>query len=453
MNSRRTAWWITAVLCLGQAMVFVDVAIVNVALPAIASSFTVPEPQLAYTVTAYGAALGGLLILGGTLADTFGARGTLIAGVTGFLAASLVAGFSPTYGVLVAARIAQGMAAALLTPAALSLLNALFPEGPARAKVFGLWGALGGLGAVLGVTLGGILTQAVGWRAIFLINGPISVVVLAGILILVRRDPERRPRGRFDAVGGLLIAGGLVTLCFGLGQLGHAGAVTPAGVTLVVAALALLTAAGYLERRVAHPIIPPGTWARRGLKRIVALTVLAFGTLLTLFFYASLFLAGELGLPPTVAGLAYLPIAVSVVAGSMVGGRLLQSWGAARVMTVAFALSGAGTTIIAIAAPLSRYEVSLLPGFIVAGLGIGSSFVALQVAVMEGVSENAGLIGGIFGTAQEAGGALALALASLVVAAVIGGDTPIPQIGFTVAAVYAWSALLLTLTPSRPRTP
>lgn len=443
LTGQRHRWWTLAVLCLGQAMVFVDVSIVNVALPAIGDDLGIGEGQLQYLVTGYGATLGGLLILGGRLADLLGHRRMLVTGIAVFVLASVAAGLSVTPVMLISARVAQGAGAALLSPAALAVLNGAFPEGRDRARAFGIWGALGGLGAVAGVILGGVLTQALGWRAIFLINAPIGVMVLTGIYYAVQPGRPTTRSGRLDVAGGVLIAAGLLALCFGLGEFAEAAGPTPVGVVLIAAAAVLLAGAVVVERRAADPIVPASVLTRSGVWPVLALTVLAFGTLLTLFFFASLYLNRELGLTPTLTGIAYLPIAVSVVIGSITGSRLIEQWGTKWVLIAAFGLSTIGTATIAVASPLARYELSLLPGFVIAGLGIGSSFVALQIAIMHGVSDaQAGVVGGIFGTSQEAGGALALAIATLTAFSIRPTGTDTLQTGFTIACAFALLALV-----------
>lgn len=442
---------ILAVLCIGQAMVFVDVSIVNVALPTIGGDLTIPENQLQYLVTGYGAALGGLLVLSGRLGDLMGHRRTLVIGVLLFVLASVAAGASITPSMLIAARVAQGAGAALMTPAGLAILNSVFPEGPERARAFGIWGALGGLGAIVGVILSGVLTDTLGWRSIFLINAPIGIAVLIGIRGAVPSTDMPQSRARLDVAGGVLIAAGLLGLCFGLGELTE-GSERLAGLAVIAAGLFSLAVASLIERRTTNPIIPAGLFTRPGLTWVLVLTVLAFGTLLTLFFFTSLYLNQVLDLTPMLTGLAYLPVAASVVIGSTAGSQLVQRWGSATLLPVAFCLSAAGTASMAITAPAQTYAVSLLPGFVVAGLGIGSSFVALQIAVMDGVQDReSGLIGGIFGTSQEAGGALALAIATTVAFAGQAALSNATRAGFAIACGFALTALVIS-TARRPFT-
>lgn len=442
----RHRWWTLAVLCLGQAMVFVDVSIVNVALPTIGGNLGIADGQLQYLVTVYGATLGGFLILGGRLADLLGHRRMLLTGIVVFVLASVVAGASATPTMLIAARVAQGLGAALLTPAGLAVLNRTFPRGPDRSRAFGIWGALGGLGAVAGVVLGGVLTQAFGWRAIFLINAPIGAIVLAGIQARVRPAAPASRSHRLNVAGGVLMAAGLLALCFGLGELAEGAGSSRIAIVLLAAAAVLLAAAALAQRGTVDPVLPPSLLSRKGLGAVLVLTALAFGTLLTLFFFASLYIHQVLGLTPTLTGIAYLPIAVSVVIGSIIGSSLIERWGTTGVLVAAFGLSTAGTAAIAAAAPLASYALSLLPGFVIAGLGIGSSFVALQVAVMRGVGDaDAGVVGGLFGTSQEAGGALALAIATL---AAFGlqpaGGAPL-RTGFLIASAFALFALVAAI--------
>ncbi|TDW24265.1 putative MFS family arabinose efflux permease [Kribbella kalugense] len=441
-------WGILAVLCAAQAMVFIGVSIINVALPTIGADLGIGAGQLQYLVTGYGATLGGLLILGGRLADLMGHRRILVTGTAIFVIASALASLSLNPPMLIGARVVQGIGAALLSPAALAALNEAFPGGRDRSRAFGIWGALGGLGAVAGVILGGVLTQSLGWRATFLINVPVGVLVLAGIHYTVRPSGAAIERRPVDVAGGVFIATGLLAGCLGLGEVSEQ--TTVLGFVLLAVGIVLLVAAVLVERRVAHPIVPPSVLARSGVRVVLVLTILAFGTLLTLFFFASLYLNRVLGLTPTLTGIAYLPIAMSVIVGSIAGSRLVERWGPAKVEVLAFGLTAAGTAAIGASAPLASYPLSLLPGFVIAGLGIGSSFVALQIAIMRDVpNSEAGVIGGILGASQEAGGALAFAISTLIAFTAESVLSDAVRLGFVIACVFALLALVVAAASLR----
>ncbi|SEF47156.1 drug resistance transporter, EmrB/QacA subfamily [Actinacidiphila yanglinensis] len=405
---------ILAFLSIAAFMTFLDVSIVNVALPTIEAKLAIPTTQLPYVVTTYGMLLGGFVLLCGRLADTYGRRRTLRIGLTLFALASLVAGLAQNAVMLITARGAQGLGAALIATSALSLLTSNFAEGPARTKALGVWGALSGLASVAGVTLGGVLTDGPGWRWIFFINVPIG---LAGALVAPLVVDESRGAGRgasFDVPGALLLTSGLVVLIFTLGRTVDDSGVPAALVTggFVLAALLL---AGFLlvERRAAAPLIPLGVFRRPSLRAANITAVLLLGNVVTLFFFASLFMQQALGYSPMRTGLAYVPLAVVVAVGAGTASQLVTRFAARPVLLAGLALVLGGMLLLWRAPADSSYPTDILPAFLIAGLGLGTAFVPLQVVAFAGVEEGeAGLAAGLINTSQEVGGALGLAVAA-----------------------------------------
>ncbi|MFC5183562.1 MFS transporter [Actinomadura harenae] len=405
---------ILAFLCVAGFMTFLDVSIVNVALPTIERQLGISQTSLEYVVTTYGMLLGGFLVLAGRLADTFGRRRMLRTGLVLFAVASLLAGLAQDATLLIATRGAQGLGAAFIATAALSLLTANFPEGPERNRALGAWGALSGIAAVAGVTLGGLLTDGPGWRWIFFVNVPIG---LAGAIAAPRIVGESRAEQRhrsFDIAGAVTLTAGLVALIFSLGQTVDDSHVPAARLYGGFALAAVLLGAFLLiERTTAAPLIPLGVFRRKSLRAANLIAVLLLGTCVTLFFFASLFMQQVLGYSALQTGLAYVPLAVVVAAGAGVSSQLVTKVAAKPVLLAGLALTATGMFLLWSAPAHASYLTDLLPAFLVAGLGLGTSFVPVQISAFAGARpEESGLSAGLINTAQEVGGALGLAVAA-----------------------------------------
>ncbi|MFC1410196.1 MFS transporter [Streptacidiphilus sp. N1-12] len=402
-------------LCVAGFMTFLDVSIVNVALPSIEQSLGISESYLQYVVTTYGTVLGGFLLLGGRLADTFGRRRMLRTGLLLFAAASLLAGLAEGPVLLVAARGLQGLGAAFIAPSALSLLTNTFAEGPERTRALGVWGAVGGVASVAGVVLGGLFTEGPGWRWIFFVNVPIGVAaaLLAPFVVPESRAAERRRS--FDTAGAVLLTAGLVLTIFTLGRTAEAGWGSVPTLGGFALAAALLAAFLLVERRAEAPLIPSAVVRLPVLRAANATAVLLFGTLVTLFFFASLFMQQVLGYSPIRTGLAYVPLAVIVSVGAGVASQLVTRLAAKPVLVAGLLLTAVGMLLLWRVPAHGSYPVDLLPAFLIGGLGLGLSFVPLQVAAFAGVGKaESGLAAGLISTSQEAGGALGVAVAATV---------------------------------------
>jgi EmrB/QacA subfamily drug resistance transporter len=403
---------VLAFLCVAGFMTFLDVSIVNVALPTIERELKITETTLQYIVTTYGTVLGGFLLLGGRLADSFGRRRVLQAGLVLFALASLTAGLSQAPALLVVARGLQGLGAALIAPAALSVLANTFPEGPKRTRALGVWGGVSGVASVAGVMLGGLLTQGPGWRWIFFINVPIGLAAAAAAPLIVRgsRDSGRRA---FDVAGSVVLTAGLVLLIFTLGQTINWGWASGRSIGLLAAAAALIFCFTMIERRAPAPLVPLATFRMATVRNANLTAVFMLGTLVTLFFFASLFMQQVLGYSPVRTGLAYVPIAVIVSVGAGVSQGLVKKLAAKPVLIAGLLLAVAGLLLLARLPVQASYAADVLPAFLVGGLGLGLAFVPVQVAAFSGVRrEDAGLAAGLISTSQEAGGALGVAVAA-----------------------------------------
>ena len=297
---------ILAFLCLAGFMTFLDVSIVNVALPTIERGLQIPESYLQYVVTAYGTVLGGFLLLGGRLADTFGRRRILRAGLVVFALASLLAGVAQGSLMLVLARGLQGLGSAFIAPAALSLLTNTFPEGPQRARALGTWGAVSGIASVVGVILGGLLTEGPGWRWIFFINVPIGLAAAALAPAIVPESRAHTRRRTFDTTGAVVLTAGLVLLIYTLGRTVDDGWASASTIVSLAVVAVLLLAFVLIERRTRDPLIPFAIFRLRALRIANLTALLMLATLVTLFFFASLYAQVALGESSQNAGLFLL---------------------------------------------------------------------------------------------------------------------------------------------------
>jgi EmrB/QacA subfamily drug resistance transporter len=458
---------VLAFLCIAQFMVFLDVSIVNVALPAIERGLKIGEANLPYVVTLYGTALGGFLLFGSRLADTFGRRRMLSAGLALFGAASLASGLAHDQALLFAARGAQGLGSALIAPAALSILTTTFTGGTERARALGVWGALTGLASVAGVILGGVLTDGPGWRWIFFINVPVAAIAVATApRVLPESRGERRP---FDIPGAILLTAGLLALIYGLDDAISRGWHSGTVIGSLVAAAVLLAAFAVAERRAVAPLVPFGIFSSRTLRYANLATLFLLGTVVTLFFFTSLFMQQVLGYSPLRTGLAYVPLAVVVAVGAGIASNATAKVPAKTILALGLLLVAGGLALMARTPADASYPAQILPVFLAIGLGMGLSFVPLQIAAQAGVpAERAGLAAGLIGTSQEVGGALGVAAAatfafrrvsSLTAAAhgdphlIEAARTTVFHDGFAAGAAFAVTALLISVIflPRIPR--
>jgi EmrB/QacA subfamily drug resistance transporter len=450
-------------LCAAQFMVILDVTVVNVALPSIQASVGIAFADLQWVVTAYTLAFGGLLLLGGRAADLLGRRRVFLTGLAVFTAASLAAGLTSSQQALLAARALQGVGAALLSPAALSLITVIFPEGHERRRALAAWGAVGASGAALGVLVGGALTEAFGWGAVFLINAPVGVTVAAAALRVL---PATRLEvaGRIDATGALTVTASLVALIYAL--VGADGAGWASAQTLGLLGVA---AAGFgvfvvAEARAREPLVPLTVFRQRPVVIALVLMMLGMGTLVSGFFFSSQYLQHVLGHSPVRTGLEFLPVAAAIVVTAHAAGHLIARLGAKPVIAGGLALSAAGTFLLGRLPADGDYQTDVLPGFLLLSLGSGLIAVAVTITAMTGAEpQETGLRSGLTTTAHELGIAFVLSLLTAVAATRIGGGAletaGIPggggdltaglAVAFQVATMIALAALLVTLVGLR----
>lgn len=407
-SSRR--WLALSVLALAQFLVVLDASIVNIALPAIGNQLDMDTAALAWVVTAYILPFGGLLLLGGRLADRFGHRRLFLIGIAGFVVASAAAGLAPNPAVLLGARAFQGASAALLAPAALALLTQLFPAAKDRARALGVWGAVAGIGSAAGVLLGGVLTAAFGWEAVFFVNVPIGVLVLATIPALISRDPATTAT-TLDLPGAATVTAALVAAVGALSSVERVGFLHPLTLGLAAAALALGTVFILIERRTPSPLVPLGTFRNRNLSIGNLVAFLLGAATVALFFALSVYMQTVLHYDALAAGLSQLPLAGALVAVAGLVPAVSGRFGIRPTLVVAILTFAAGLLWLAAAPSDAVFATHLLGPTILIGAGLGASLVTATQLAVDGVEGGeAGLAGGLVNTSQQIGSALGLAL-------------------------------------------
>ena len=450
-------WLALAALAVAQFMVFLDETVVNVALPSIKLSLGFSQATLAWVVSAYIVVFGGLVLLGGRLADLFGRRRVFLIGTGVFGLASLLDGLAQSQGMLLGARAMQGVGAALATPAALALVTALFPLQAERVKALAVWGALSGLGFAIGILLGGAITQAASWRWVFLINVPVA---LGSLFVIPRLVSESRAAGRrgFDLAGAITVTVGLSTLVYALVKAPSYGWTSVTTHALFGGAIALLVAFAMIEHRIAVPLIPSG-FLHRSATLVPNLLQLIFGMSgIASLFLLTLYTQQVLRYTPLEAGVAYLPLAAGVASATGVANKLVARTGPRPLAVAGLAIAAAGMLGLAHAPAAADYWTEVLPAMVVVGFGAGLSFVSITTAALASVDDAAaGIASGLLSTTVQIGGAIGVALlASVVVtqrasALLATGSTPIAaqdgglRLAFLIAAAVALTASLIAL--------
>ena len=402
-------------LCAVQFLGIIDASIVNVALPSIQRSLHFSQQNLQWVASGYILTYGGFLLLGGRLGDLLGRRRMLIAGLAVFALASLAAGLASTSGLLVAARLVQGVGAALMAPAALSELTTTFREGKDRDTAFGAWGAISGVAAAAGVFFGGVLAQGPGWRWVFFINPPICVLVIAGALALLANDRgARNPASTFDTHGAVLITGGVSLLVYSLVRAPVVGWGSAQTILTLTGSAVLVAAFALNERRIRNPLIPFAIVRVKGLVAANATQLIAFAGFFSMFFFVTLYMQEVLGYSPVKAGAAYLPITAGFIVAGGVASQLITRIGSRPVVVAGCLVAAAGIYYLSRVPLHGSYVTDLLPGFLVMSLGAGSVFVSIAAAANAGVpGDKAGLAAGLFNASQQVGSALGLAILSV----------------------------------------
>lgn len=405
----RRPWAVLGLMLAAQFMVILDVSVVNVALPSIGKALAFTSSDYQWTVSAYVLLSGGLLLLGGRLADLWDRRAMFLSGLGLFTVASLASAMASSATMMLVSRGAQGAGAALLTPAALSIVMTSY-SGRQRATALAVWGTIGSMGIAAGVLFGGILTTALGWQAIFFINVPIGLVVVAATLRVVSAG---RPTGTLrgvDLPGAITLVSGLLALVYAIEGTHGGGWSAPRTVTAFVGSVMLLTAFALIERRASAPLVPSATWRIRSLVSASTVMAVITGAVVGAIFISSLFIQSVLGSSALITGLRFLPLAVAITLGAMTASKLLGRVTPKAMMVVGLLIVAAGAGLLAGMDADPGYYSDVLPGFLVIGFGVGPMFVAISVAAMAGIShEQSGLASGLMMTGHEVGAALGVA--------------------------------------------
>ncbi len=406
---------VLALACAAMAMVGIDTAIVNVAVPSIQRDLGVTPSASQWVVVAYGLVLGGFLLFGGRMTDHHGRRRIFVSGMAVFTAASLVAGAAQGVGLLIAARAAQGFGAALVAPAALSLLAVTFAEGRERVRAFGIFGAVGGVAGSVGVVASGLLTAGPGWRWAFFINIPVGTAAIVLALTFLAADRPEDGASRLDLSGATTVTGGLLLLVYALHHAAQHGLASVSALLLFAAAGFLLAAFVRIEARSEAPLVPAAILRNRRLVAANLAAFLAFAALLAFIFIGSLLMQQALGYSPTRTGLAWLATTMTVFPTALIGGRLATRVQVRWLLVTGLSAVTAGTLWLTRVPAEASYVVDLLPAFLLVGIGFGLCSPALQIGALSGVDEAAtGLASGLVETMREVGGAAGVAVVSTV---------------------------------------
>jgi EmrB/QacA subfamily drug resistance transporter len=406
------------VVCLAQLMVVLDVSIVNVALPSIRHDLGYTTTGLQWVVNAYTLTFAGFLMLGGRAADLLGRRRVFLAGTGLFTLASLLCAVADTQATLDGARALQGFGAAIISPATLAILTTSFSEGRERNRALAAWGAMGGVGGAAGVLLGGLLTQELGWPAIFLVNLPIGLVVIAAGLRVVPEGRAALEHRHFDVAGALLITLGLTALVYGIVRTdtlgwGASGVLVPIAISVV-----LLAAFALVEGRIARAPLMPARILKLGRLRAANLVVfLLFAAIFAMWFFVSLYLQQVLGLDALETGLAFLPMTLAIIGVTTQTPKLIARFGSGRVLTVGLLVAAVGMALLSDVHAGGSYVANVLPGGVVAAVGLGLGLVSGTIVAVQGVEpRDSGLASALLNSSRLVGGALGLAVLSTLAA-------------------------------------
>ena len=413
-GSRHSNPWIVLVLvCLAQFMVILDATITNVALPSIQTDLGMSDANLQWVVNAYALLFGGFLLLGGRAGDLIGRKRVFLAGVILFTVASLLCGLAPSETWLIVARGLQGLGAALVSPAALSIVTTTFREGAERTKAMGVWAAIAVGGGAVGLLLGGVLTDTLSWPWIFFVNVPVGIATFLFSLRLVPESKDEEMHRSFDVAGAVTVTAGLIALVYGIVRSGEAGWGSAEVIGFMALAAVMLAAFVVIERRSAEPLVRLSIFAVRTVRGAnVAMFVVACG-LFAMFFFNTLYVQRVLGFSPLEAGLAFLPFTLGIIVGAGLSQKLLPALGAREVPLLGLTLAAAGLLLFLRLTPDGTYVADLLPGIMLTSIGMGLTFVPVTLIATSGIPHgDAGLASGLFNTSQQIGGALGLAVLS-----------------------------------------
>jgi EmrB/QacA subfamily drug resistance transporter len=435
--------WLLPVLLIAQLMVILDITAVNIALPHIATDLHLSGSSMSWTITSYSVIFGSLLLFGGRAADLLGRRRMFLTGLAIFTASSLFSAMAGSAATLFAARAGQGLGAAILSPAALSVITSSF-HGEARAKAQAAWGAVGGAGAAIGVLVGGVLTQYTDWRTIFYVNLPVAAVLLFAALKTVPADTQPRRWRGLDLPGAALATTSLAAIVYGITQAHSAGWTSVQTHLCGIGGLVGLVAFAVYELHIDKPLLRIERIADRAVGGGLVLMLAAAGSIFGLFLLCSLYLQNVLGWGPLNTGLAFVPLAVSAGIGAHIAGHAISRHGVRVPLVGAFGVAAIGMFLLSRVGQSGSYVADLLPGMLIAGLGLGVAVVTVAMSVLAGARQDeAGMISGLSSTGHEIGGTLGIAIFSTIAAgsgAILG-----PHAASGISHAFLIAALVATL--------
>ena len=456
-------WWALGVIAIAQLMVVLDASIVTIALPHAAKSLHISDANRQWVQTAYTLAFGSLLLLGGRIADFVGRKRMLVIGLLGFATASALGGFAASGPMLFGARALQGGFAALLAPAALALISVTFTEPTERAKAFGVYGAISGGGAAIGLIAGGLLTSYVSWRWTLFVNVPIAIFAAVAATRLVH-ESKADGEHRYDVPGVILATGGLMSLVYGFtrAELNGWGATLP--IVLFIVAGVLLTAFVVVERRVSHPLLPLRLVADRTRAGAYLASLLVGVGLFAMFLFLTFYLQGTLGYSPLKSGIAFLPFSLGVIVSATIASNLMPRIGPRPMMIYGFGLAAAGLVWLTQVTPTTGYATHVLPSILLISFGMGQAFVPISSIPLVGIDPaDAGVAGALVNTAQQVGGSLGVAVLNTIGASAAtayahshGGVSPVSIVhgyttSFSISAGLLAAAALVSVLMVRTR--
>jgi EmrB/QacA subfamily drug resistance transporter len=408
-------WTALILLCVAQFIVVLDASIVNVALPSIGKGLNFSEANLPWVVNAYVIAFGGFLLLGGRAADLLGRRRVFMVGLLVVGIASLAAGFSANQGQLIAARAAQGLGAAIVSPAALSIVTSMFKDGAERNKALGAWGAVAGSAGAAGVLLGGILTEWLGWEWVLWVNVPVAAIALAFTPGLIPESRSESATRYFDAAGAVSITAGLSLLAYAFLDASSSGWGSTKIVGLLAASVALIGIFVAIELRSKAPLVPFRIFRLRTLTGANTVGLLLGASLFSMFFFISLYMQQVLGYSAIHAGLSYLPLALTIIVAAGLGGQLVTRFGFKPILAAGMLFVSAGLLWFSQVSVGGGFLTDILGPSLLAAIGLGFGFVTSTIAAVSGVEQREqGLASGLINTSQQIGGALGLAVLSTI---------------------------------------
>jgi EmrB/QacA subfamily drug resistance transporter len=451
-------WVVLVVVCLAQFMVVLDATIVNVALPSIQKDLGLSEANLQWIINAYTLVFAGFLLLGGRAGDLLGRKRLFLIGLVIFTGASFLNGVASTSGMLIGFRALQGLGAALISPAALSIISTTFAEGKERARALGVWAAIAIGGASIGLVLGGALTQSFSWRWIFFVNVPVGIAAFVAALRLVPESRDEHAHQRYDIAGAVTVTGGLMSLVYGLVRSAtHGWSSTEAIVSFVVAA-ALLVAFVLIEQRSAEPLVRLSIFRVRSLTTANLSMFLAFSGMFAMFFFNTQYIQRVLGFGPLKAGVSFLPFTAGVMVSAGLASAFAPRIGVRPVAAAGMVLTIIGLLLFSRMPVGGSYASDVLPGMILSALGMGAIFMPLTLIATTGLeNEDQGLASGLFNTSQQVGGALGLAVLTTIAVGHTSDPNSLPALvhgwhyAFAGAAFFVAASLVVLVALLRKR--